>query len=105
MSEKEKAAPLALYNEAMDAAARELKRIHGGNREYVQWLGGHSPFWVSLISYFHIETDHAIEAMMPLPVFKAHLRTFLALNREAYEMWKHRDWFDLHGRPTLPGVN
>jgi hypothetical protein len=93
------------YKEAMDAAARELKRIHGGNREYIQWLGKHSPFWVSLIAYLNLEMERGVELMMPLSLFKAHLRTFLAANREAYEMWKERDWFDLHTRTIPPGLN
>jgi len=93
------------YRKVMRLANWELRRIYRGNRqECIHWLGKHSPFWVSLLSYLLLELQRGV-GVLPLAVFKKLQATFLALNRQAYEMWKERDWFDLHGQPVPPEIN
>jgi len=91
------------YKKLQDAAGEELARIHGGERGYIQWLGQHSPFWTRLISYMMIEVGRGAESELPLSVYKALLDTFLALNRQAFSMWKERDWFEVRSKPLPPG--
>jgi hypothetical protein len=93
------------YEKFTDSMGDELMQIHGGKRGYIQWLEGHSPFWVRLIAYMMTEVSRGFELQLPLPIFKALGRVFLDLNRLAFEMWKERDWFEMHKRPIPPGIN
>src|SRR5438309_1896580 len=93
------------YTKAMNRIGEGLARIHGGKRGYIQWLEGHSPFWVRLITYVMMEVKRGAEIQLPLPVFKALGEVFLSLNRAAFQMWLHRDWFDLQKQPIPPGIN
>ena len=93
------------YEKAMNRMGDELARIHGNKRGYIQWLEGISPFWVRLISYMMIELERGRGIELPLPVFKALGQVFLALNRAAFQMWLHRDWFEVRKQPIPPGIN
>lgn len=93
------------YAKVTDRMGEELARIHGGKRGYIQWLEGHSPFWVRLIAYVMTEVQRGAEIELPLPVFKALGQVFLDLNRAAFQMWLHRDWFELRKQRIPPGIN
>ena len=94
-------APASEYGKLADAAAEELQRIHGGNREYLAWLETISPFWVRVTAYASIEVEHGL-GVLPVPVFKTLLGVMVELHRHAHAQWLERDWFELMSRPSSP---
>jgi hypothetical protein len=91
------------YRKVLDTTNAELRRIYGGKRsEAIRWLGGHSPFWTSLLSYLLIEIDRGA-GVLPLSVFRHLNATMLALHRQVFAMWKEREWFALQGKYQPPG--
>ena len=94
----------AEYQLLADAAAEELLKIHGGNREYLAWLETISPFWVRMTAYTGIEVERG-NGVLPVPVFKTLLGVLIELHRHAYAQWLERDWFETMSRPLPPGTH